>query len=302
MRIALLLSLLASSAWATPDGGGSVELQLICTSRDRVLFLERTNGGTGTYYSAQTDFAWLTVHLKTAKLVRDPITRLTTTRDLDDADKVTSAALSLPGGRPLDEVLRKEGHTCGPQETLLYNKAKEIRYQQKGDQLVLSLEGVSRSLPWRAVRTPASEDPIDCGGDPCSVAFDLRLKEGVLLVISQSDGVGHWFRYVIAPVQQLDEKRSQILNEVGFAAHKKGDYETSAALFSEAMILDRKNRTAMFNAACAYARLGNAAQAVALLEALPDAAEARKKARSDKDFDGIRTSPELQKFLGAGAD
>jgi tetratricopeptide (TPR) repeat protein len=191
---------------------------------------------------------------------------------------------------------------CGPQETPIYNKAKEIRYQQKGDQLVLSLEGVSRSLPWKAVRTPASEDPIDCEGGPCPVAFDLRLKEGVLLVISQGDIVSQWYRYVIAPVQQLDEKRSQILNEVGFAAHKKGDYETSVALFTEAVILDRKNLTATFNTACAYARLGKAAQAVAFLEALPDAAEARKKARSDKDFDGIRTSPELQKFLGAAAD
>jgi hypothetical protein len=141
-----------------------------------------------------------------------------------------------------------------------HNKAKEIHYQQKGDQLVLSLEGASRSLPWKAVRTPASEDPIACEDGPCPVAFDLRLKEGVLLVISP------------------------------------------AALFTEAVILDRKNRTATFNAACAYARLGNAAQAVSFLEALPDAAEARKKARSDKDFDGIRTSPELQKFLGAAAD
>jgi hypothetical protein len=301
MRIALLLSLIASSAWATPDGWSGVELQLICASSDRVLFLERTREGTGSYYSTRADFAWLTFHLKTAKLVRDPMARLTTTRDVDDADKVTSAVQALPGGRSLDEVLRKEGHTCGHQETRSHHKAKEIHYQQKGDQLVLSLEGASRSLPWKAVRTPASEDPLDCEG-PCPVAFDLRLKEGVLLVISQSDTVHQWFRFVVAPAQQLDEKRSQIINEVGFAAHKKGDYETSAALFTEAVILDRKSRTAAFNAACAYARLGNAARAVSFLESLPDAAEARKKARSDKDFDGIRASPELQKFLGAAAD
>jgi hypothetical protein len=302
MRIALLLPLIASSAWVTPDGGGSVELQLICTSSDRVLFLESTREGTGSYYTAQTAFAWLTVHLKTARLVRDPMARLTVTRDADDASKVTQAVQSLQGGRSFDEVLRKEGHTCSPREAQIYNKAKEIHYQQKGDQLVLSLEGVSRSLPWKAVRTPASEDPISCEGAPCPVAFDLRLKEGVLLVISQADIVSHLYRYVVAPVQLLDEKRSQVLNEVGFAAHKRGGYETSAALFTEAVMLDRKNQTAAFNAACAYARLGNAALAVSFLEKLPDAAEARKKARSDKDFDGIRTSPELQKFLGAAAD
>ncbi len=73
-------------------------------------------------------------------------------------------------------------------------------------------------------------------------------------------------------------------------------------LFNEAVRLDHGNRTALYNLACAKARLGEAARAVAYLQRLPDVAETRRKVRNDKDFDGIRGSPELRKFMSGASD
>ncbi len=66
--------------------------------------------------------------------------------------------------------------------------------------------------------------------------------------------------------------------------------------------MDHGNRTALYKAACAKARLGEAALAVAYLQRLPDVAETRRKVRDDKDFDLIRASPELQKFMSGATD
>jgi hypothetical protein len=205
------------------------------------------------YYTNYHDFTWVTVHLDTVKVVRDSIARLKVSRDADNLDKRSAVVEEHPAGRPLDAILRQEGHMCGAEDPPLYVTERGILYQQKDDQLVMSLSGVSRSLPWKNLRVTLSGVPLDCENGPCSPSVALRIGKRELLVFSIPYG-GEAF--IVAPKDQLDQKRSQLLNEAGFEAHKKGDYQTSARLFIDAVGYDSGNRTALYNAACAQARLG----------------------------------------------
>ncbi len=79
-------------------------------------------------------------------------------------------------------------------------------------------------------------------------------------------------------------------NDAGFAHHKKGEWKRAAELFALGAAADPTFALASYNLACAYARLGDARVETTLREAIARDPEARKKARTDEDFAGVRAA------------
>lgn len=80
-------------------------------------------------------------------------------------------------------------------------------------------------------------------------------------------------------------------NDAGFARHRAGEWARAAELFAKATVADPAAKKPRYNLACAYARLGDARAQAALAAAIAkDGDEVVKKARTDPDFDGVRSA------------
>ena len=98
----------------------------------------------------------------------------------------------------------------------------------------------------------------------------------------------------------MRELAGRAYNDAGFAHHKKAEYERAAGLFHKAAFADPKHPNAMYNLACAWARLGDARAAAALAQAVerdPDAT--KRKAKTDADFESVRSEAWFSRLVGA---
>jgi hypothetical protein len=105
---------------------------------------------------------------------------------------------------------------------------------------------------------------------------------------------------VVAPA--TDCKKAKDCNTAGYRLYKLGEHRAALSYFLAASALDSNFALGTYNAACAFALLGDAGRAVAYLKKLegmsdPNAAARIEKARTDSDFDGIREAPEFVAFL-----
>jgi hypothetical protein len=84
---------------------------------------------------------------------------------------------------------------------------------------------------------------------------------------------------------------SQAYNDAGYEVHRASNWGRAAELFRQAVDADPTFPRPKYNLACAYARLGDprteSALRAAVASAGGDAAETRRKARSDPDFAGV---------------
>lgn len=100
-----------------------------------------------------------------------------------------------------------------------------------------------------------------------------------------------------------EQKLARKIREQGMKLYKRKDYDGAVALFNEALQHDGKYEQALYDAACCYALLGDAANAAEYLLRLSDlgtkeALKFIRKARVDKDFDGIRDDPGYKRGCG----
>ncbi len=83
---------------------------------------------------------------------------------------------------------------------------------------------------------------------------------------------------------------SLIYNDTGFLRHhQKNEFAKSAALFEKAVAADPSAKTPAYNLACAWARLKDPRAKDALAYAIERDPGAKKRATTDKDFDGVKT-------------
>jgi hypothetical protein len=98
---------------------------------------------------------------------------------------------------------------------------------------------------------------------------------------------------------RVDDLASRIYNDTGYAAYKRGDLTRAASLFARAHAADAKKSLPAYNLACANARLhdaGAAEEALAAAIAI-DGDTIRARARTDHDFDGVRTDAWFKKLV-----
>jgi len=99
---------------------------------------------------------------------------------------------------------------------------------------------------------------------------------------------------VPAPAAPDDGELAKSLNALGFAARKDGDHAAARMLYREALEADADHVWSRYNLACEHALLGEADQALALLQRIADigGVEADKAlfehAPRDKDFAKLR--------------
>lgn len=102
-------------------------------------------------------------------------------------------------------------------------------------------------------------------------------------------------------VDWMNHASARRLNRFALSVHGRGEFEASARLFATALTVAPTHVGAQYNLACAYARLGQEDEAVALLQSLADRACTRcrqklVRAQQDPDLASIRsrlpTSPE----------
>ncbi len=100
-----------------------------------------------------------------------------------------------------------------------------------------------------------------------------------------------------------DQRAAQKVRARAYKAYKKRDYRGALELLAQALERDPAYVQALYDAACCHALLGDTDNAVEYLLRLADigdkeAMERLRKARKDKDFDGIRDEPGFKKATG----
>ncbi len=103
--------------------------------------------------------------------------------------------------------------------------------------------------------------------------------------------------------EPADQKAAQKIRAQAYKAYKKRDYRGALALLHQALARDPAYVQALYDAACCYALLGDTENAVEYLQRLADMGDKEalarlRKARTDKDFDGIRETPAFKKVTG----
>jgi len=103
------------------------------------------------------------------------------------------------------------------------------------------------------------------------------------------------FPTAVVPVGEL---AAHVYNDTGLAHHKRGDFGRAAELFKRATFANPSFALGAYNLACADARLGSTETEAALTLAVARAGDdARKKAATDVDFDGVRAAPWFQRLV-----
>lgn len=300
-----MLLLLTSLALATPDGSAyRATLTPLCTSDESVVFLLQESDHDGTYYGSRTVFRWGSYDVSAGRWRFLPLL------DLHDFSGIQPAE-DVP---PLEKRAGKGtiGDLLGPRGTCAQAAPAEsdpFTYGIGPKGISVSTDGASRTLAADVVWTVQSvgDEPervtslADRFETDCAL-WETRSyaapRDRTLLVARGGgcDNDGHPLRIVVVSTPVLAQTRSVTLNQGGLDALRAGTITEAIARFSAALGHDRTNTTATYNLACAYARAGQARDAVGVLSRLPHAGLAAKLA-ADRDFDGVRSDPVFVEFV-----
>ncbi|UCE26143.1 MAG: tetratricopeptide repeat protein [Candidatus Coatesbacteria bacterium] len=98
---------------------------------------------------------------------------------------------------------------------------------------------------------------------------------------------------------RLAVKSARNWNSIGLYFGVESEYERALDYFLAAYSIDSGYFVAAYNAACAYARLGDTESAFKYLKAGLKSKRLTKGAETDRDFDKIRDLPEFKKIMSA---
>ncbi len=120
----------------------------------------------------------------------------------------------------------------------------------------------------------------------CGTLEEYQKELPALEKLAQGDGWaaarGRWALTVVATD----------LSTTGLMSLQRGDYKVAAALFELACRADPKNPLPAYNAACAYSRLNQRKESLAMLKRALDAGfKDRKAFREDPDLANVRKDP-----------
>lgn len=103
--------------------------------------------------------------------------------------------------------------------------------------------------------------------------------------------------------EPADQKAAQKIRAQAYKAYKKRDYRGALDLLAQALERDPAYVQALYDAACCYALVGDTDNAIEYLLRLADigdkeALERLRRARKDRDFEGMRDEPGFKKATG----
>lgn len=197
---------------------------------------------------------------------------------------------TLHPGRP-DDARSPEDMTHAEQVTARTPRPIEVRVwpSPNGRHALVEVGGQNESpnmgwfpeqMSW--VRLPADLAPLPtvAAGDPGGRALALL-------------GIEPAFAHENAEADRLAIATAREVNRAGLTAHRAERFDEAAALFATAAMTDPRDAMSRYNLACAFARLGQEAPALAVLKDLKDSrcprcAERLRRARQDPDLAALR--------------
>ncbi len=110
-------------------------------------------------------------------------------------------------------------------------------------------------------------------------------------------------KYRALTASEEDRKAALELRKKGMALYGKKQWRAAVEVFNDALARDPASSQLLYDAACSYALARDVPDAVEYLMRLadlatPDAIAKLKKARTDKDFDGMRDEPGYKRATG----
>ncbi|NOZ02774.1 MAG: tetratricopeptide repeat protein [Deltaproteobacteria bacterium] len=110
-------------------------------------------------------------------------------------------------------------------------------------------------------------------------------------------------RYRPHRASKHDRKAAKRIRAKAFSLYRKGDYDGALGLLAQALDLDPGNVQVLYDSACCYALIGRKSDASEYLQRLADigtkpALKKLRRARTDKDFQGMRDDPGYKRTSG----
>lgn len=316
--LGLFFAILVGQSTATPPDIYSEWLQPIASSSTGIVWLLKEETNLGTHHCQHIRWSYLTLDLKIGQWKRDIITELRTCDQGDCKEPIQNQY--IPGkGRTLGRIFSEEGiQTCPPPSlNPLRCPAYKFMYTTENGFLYLHLQNSKRKLETQ-IRVKPYYDPKFCANcdnpnyhnprtygttkvTPEAPKWEFAIEGNIILTFYYEEEINDYYMVTMVPRSNLFREKSYLCNELGFEKHKKGDFKSSASHFQAALKYNPKNHTALYNLACAHARLGQPNDSLAALEQLAllkDIEWIRQKVAQDSDFDVIRNTPRFIKLLG----
>ncbi len=315
-----LLILVAAPAAATPPDYLSSEATPLCQGADRAAFLVRSHGNAGSHYASNID--WHLVMVDT----------LHSSAEWQDHGGLSASYIDVmeDGDEPQVTYGKGEGTSlgaaiegwklsaCTPWDLSWVRGPEQGRFgvsvseggvflEYGGRKRVIEISGTwdpgmlaTDQFPWMD-QPPKLEtvEPISTLGD--SERLELRhtidLATRQLLVVRIISEFGNRDVLIGSPKSSILRGKAWLINARGLDDHRAGQFDRSAWWFSEALRQDPTFETALYNLACAQARLGSIDQAIQNLGRLPGGASLRAKVEADADFAAVLQDPRMVEFL-----
>jgi hypothetical protein len=311
---------LAGPAGATPPDYLASEASPICWGADRAAFLVRSHGNAGSHYVSNVAWHLVMVDTRTSVAEWQDHGGLSANHvDVMEEGDVPQVSYSQGDGTSLGAAIEGWGlQSCTPWDASWVRGPEQGRYgisvseagiflEYGGRRRELEISGTwdpgmlaTGQFPWMD-QPPKLEsvEPISTLGD--SERLELRhtvdLETRQLLVVRVISEFGNRDVLMGSPKSSLIRSKAWLINARGLDDHRAGQFDRSAWWFAEALRLDPTFETALYNLACAQARLGNVPQAVHNLSLLPGSAALRGKVEGDGDFATVLKDPQMVEFL-----
>lgn len=318
--LALLSILLAAPAAATPPDYLSSEATPICWGADRAAFLVRSHGNAGSHYTSNVDWHLVMVDVMSSVsewqdhggLSASFINAMEEGKEPEvsyGAGNGTSLGAAMQGWKLTTCTPWDQSWVRGPEQGRFGVSVSEagVSLEYGGRKRVLETSGTwdpamlaTDQFPWND-QPPKLEtvEPNSTLGD--SERLELRhtidLETRQLMVVRVISEFGNRDVLIGSPKTSLLRAKAWLVNARGLDDHRAGQFDASAWWFSEAYRIDPTFETALYNLACAQARLGSLGPAIGTLGRLPGDSALRAKIERDVDFAAVLTDPQMLEFL-----
>lgn len=123
--------------------------------------------------------------------------------------------------------------------------------------------------------------------------------QGILFIYMEGGCVWSSGLISILPQNLLDQKLAELYNGIGMHYYDEEGYKTAVTYFDKAIGIQKDYAQAYYNKACVLALLDDVPRAIESLKISVglESAKFKNKAKTDKDFDGIRENNEFRGLI-----
>jgi beta-lactamase regulating signal transducer with metallopeptidase domain/Flp pilus assembly protein TadD len=225
------------------------------------------------------------------------------TKPSEYADHLLAIARAMPAFDPFRSVtlaMSRKTQLEGRLLSILQRDVARRVFSGRGVAIACAL-AVAVIIPVSAMRLVAGPDPKEA---ELAIKEQKTKSDSEVTVTPDVEAIGDFF---LAKLGKYDKRADRFLREPrdgedwyerAFDLYRNDRYEDAAAAFRRAADADYKRDTALYNAACSYALLGDASRALAALDAAIAAGwDDFDAIADDSDFDPIRSDARFARML-----